>query len=64
MLTLFYFSCSTNSPLPEEKAEVMKSIMAACDSLELGYKQSQQESSAPYSALSMLQAGEEEMEAY
>ena len=52
------------SLVPEEKSEVMKSIMSACDSLEHGHKQmtNQTDSSAAYSALSMLQQGEDEME--
>ncbi|GFR78933.1 ribonuclease P/MRP protein subunit POP5 [Elysia marginata] len=50
---------------PEEQADVMKSILAACDSLEMGYKHAQGQvdaSSAPYSALSMLYEAEQKME--
>ncbi|KAK3785406.1 hypothetical protein RRG08_045627 [Elysia crispata] len=59
-LTKLFPECKTL----EEKSEVMKSIMSACDSLEHGHKQmtNQTDSSAAYSALSMLQQGEDEME--
>ncbi|RUS77908.1 hypothetical protein EGW08_014339 [Elysia chlorotica] len=48
----------------EGKSEVMKSIMAACDSLVQAHKQQARQAGgiAPYSALSMLQQGEEEMD--
>ncbi|GFO21431.1 ribonuclease p/mrp protein subunit pop5 [Plakobranchus ocellatus] len=54
-LTQIFPSCKT----PEERAEGMKSIMAACDTLDWGYSVYKQTPSQPaYSALSMLQEGD------